>query len=108
MDNTNTLMRVAENPAIDQVAEPLSKAVRGAYETNTLSATASRRPDGRDDSASVSGLAPEPSESRMNRIARRAQEIYEHRGGEYGKAVEDWLQAEREIDAGMEASRTQD
>jgi nitrite reductase/ring-hydroxylating ferredoxin subunit/uncharacterized membrane protein len=32
MDNANTLMRVAENPAIDQVAEPLSKAVRGAYE----------------------------------------------------------------------------
>ena len=32
MDNTNTLMRVAESPAIDQVAEPLSKAVRGAYE----------------------------------------------------------------------------
>jgi nitrite reductase/ring-hydroxylating ferredoxin subunit/uncharacterized membrane protein len=32
MENTNALMRVAENPAIDQVAEPLSKAVRGAYE----------------------------------------------------------------------------
>jgi nitrite reductase/ring-hydroxylating ferredoxin subunit/uncharacterized membrane protein len=32
MENTNSLMRVAENPAIDQVAEPLSKAVRGAYE----------------------------------------------------------------------------
>lgn len=32
MDNPNTLMRALENPAIDQVAEPLSKAVRGAYE----------------------------------------------------------------------------
>jgi nitrite reductase/ring-hydroxylating ferredoxin subunit/uncharacterized membrane protein len=32
MENPNALMRVAENPAIDQVAEPLSKAVRGAYE----------------------------------------------------------------------------
>ena len=32
MDNTNELMRAAESPAIDQVAEPLSKAVRGAYE----------------------------------------------------------------------------
>src|SRR5436190_23726171 len=32
MDNTNTLMRVVEGPAIDQVAEPLSKAVKGAYE----------------------------------------------------------------------------
>jgi nitrite reductase/ring-hydroxylating ferredoxin subunit/uncharacterized membrane protein len=32
MENTNALMRVAQNPAIDQVAEPLGKAVRGAYE----------------------------------------------------------------------------
>ena len=32
MDSTNTLMRVAENPAIDQIAEPLSKAVRAVYE----------------------------------------------------------------------------
>ena len=37
--------------------------------------------------------------SRMNRIARRAHEIYEARGGEHGRALEDWLQAEREIDA---------
>jgi nitrite reductase/ring-hydroxylating ferredoxin subunit/uncharacterized membrane protein len=32
MESTNTLMRVADNPAIDQLAEPLSQAVRGAYE----------------------------------------------------------------------------
>lgn len=36
--------------------------------------------------------------SRMNRIAERAHEIYERRGGEDGRALEDWLQAEREID----------
>lgn len=34
----------------------------------------------------------------MNRIARRAHEIYEARGGQHGKAMEDWLKAEREID----------
>ena len=34
----------------------------------------------------------------MTRIARRAHEIYEARGGNEGKALEDWLQAEREID----------
>jgi hypothetical protein len=39
------------------------------------------------------------AELRMNRIARRAHEIYEARGGQHGKALEDWLQAEREIDA---------
>jgi hypothetical protein len=38
------------------------------------------------------------NESRMGRIARRAHEIYESRGGEHGKALEDWLRAEREID----------
>jgi nitrite reductase/ring-hydroxylating ferredoxin subunit/uncharacterized membrane protein len=31
MESTNTLTRVVGNPAIDQVAEPLSKAVREAY-----------------------------------------------------------------------------
>ena len=44
-------------------------------------------------------------ESRMNRIARRAHEIYEGRGGVHGKALDDWLQAEREVDAEMETSR---
>ena len=42
------------------------------------------------------------NEARISRIARRAHEIYEARGGEHGKALEDWLQAEREIDAEME------
>ena len=31
MESMNTLTRVVDNPAIDRVAEPLSKAVRGAY-----------------------------------------------------------------------------
>jgi hypothetical protein len=34
----------------------------------------------------------------MGRIAERAHQIYEARGGEHGKALDDWLQAEREID----------
>jgi len=42
------------------------------------------------------------NESRISRIARRAHEIYVARGGEHGKALEDWLQAEREIDAEMD------
>ena len=49
--------------------------------------------------------APEPTESRMNRIARRAHEIYEARGGQDGKALEDWLTAERQIDEEMERER---
>jgi nitrite reductase/ring-hydroxylating ferredoxin subunit/uncharacterized membrane protein len=33
MDSRNTLVAVTQQPALDRVAEPLSKAVRGAYET---------------------------------------------------------------------------
>jgi hypothetical protein len=31
------------------------------------------------------------------RIRQRAQEIYEQRGGGEGSALDDWLQAEREV-----------
>ena len=54
--------------------------------------------------AQAPGVGLQPTESRLNRIARRAHEIYEARGGEHGKAMEDWLQAERDIDAAIEAA----
>jgi len=45
-----------------------------------------------------SAPAPAPAESRIDRIARRAHEIYEARNGQHGTALEDWLNAERQID----------
>ena len=33
---------------------------------------------------------------------KRAHAIYQARGGEHGKALDDWLQAEREVDAEIE------
>lgn len=42
----------------------------------------------------------------MNRIARRAHEIYQARGGQHWKALDDWLQAEREIDAEIDRERS--
>ena len=66
---------------------------------------AGARDGGHDAPTSAPGSRPQPNESRMNRIARRAHEIYEARGGEHGKAMEDWLQAEREVDAEIEAPR---
>jgi hypothetical protein len=30
-------------------------------------------------------------------IARRAHELYVHRGGEHGKDVEDWIAAEKDL-----------
>jgi len=47
----------------------------------------------------------DPAQFRMNRIAARAHEIYEARGGEHGRAMDDWLQAEREIDAEIAAAQ---
>lgn len=41
---------------------------------------------------------PQPTQTRMNRIAIRAHEIYEARGGQHGMAMDDWLTAERQID----------
>ena len=61
------------------------------------------KPDARGEGISKPGPRP-VGESRMNRIARRAHEIYEARGGAHGKALEDWLQAEREIDAEIDRS----
>ena len=49
-----------------------------------------------------------PKEPRIERIARRAHEIYVARGGEHGKALDDWLRAEREIDAEDEQERPPD
>jgi hypothetical protein len=47
----------------------------------------------------VSGSPTSSPQSRLERIAQRAYAIYERRGGEDGSSMEDWLQAEREIDA---------
>ena len=57
--------------------------------------------------ASSSKPNPEnrPAESRLDRIARRAREIYEARGGAHGRDLDDWLDAEREIDAEIEKTK---
>jgi hypothetical protein len=44
------------------------------------------------------GTEAQPT-TRLGRIAQRAHEIYVARGGQDGKAMDDWLQAEREVDA---------
>lgn len=64
-----------------------------------------RRNEGAGPTPMSAPTAGNPSESRISRIARRAHEIYLARGGEHGKALEDWLQAEREIDQEMETQR---
>jgi hypothetical protein len=38
-------------------------------------------------------------EERLERIAARAYDLYEARGGTHGQDVDDWLQAEQQIDS---------
>lgn len=65
------------------------------------SAAAGASSESRSASTSPSDGSSSPSDgsSRMSRIARRAYEIYERRGGQQGQELEDWLQAEREVDS---------
>ncbi len=37
------------------------------------------------------------AEAQQDRIAQRAYELYEQRGRQEGRAMEDWLQAERQL-----------
>jgi hypothetical protein len=53
-------------------------------------------------SSSKSSSENRPVETRLERIARRAREIYEARGGAHGRDLDDWLAAEREIDTEIE------
>ena len=46
----------------------------------------------------------EPNPTREHEIRRRAFEIYLERGCEPGRDLEDWLQAERELDKSKTAS----
>ena len=39
-------------------------------------------------------------DTRLARIAQRAHEIYVARGGHEGRQLDDWLEAERQIDDG--------
>jgi hypothetical protein len=39
------------------------------------------------------------AEQRLERIAARAYDLYQARGGEHGQDVDDWLQAEQQVDA---------
>jgi hypothetical protein len=47
----------------------------------------------------VPSVAPRdlPATMTHREIARRAYELYEERGGEHGHDLDDWLQAEREL-----------
>lgn len=73
-----------------------------AGQSSAATATEDKPRDEREKLTPAPAPKQRPSEPRLERIAQRAHEIYERRGGAHGKDLDDWLQAEREIDAEME------
>ena len=57
----------------------------------------SKRPTSRKGRASAASNANAKELALYERIAQRAYELYEQRGRQAGSALEDWIQAEREI-----------
>src|SRR5438132_14428560 len=57
----------------------------------------SKRPTSRKSPARAPSNANAKELALYERIAQRAYELYEQRGRQAGSALEDWLQAEREI-----------
>jgi len=65
----------------------------------------SKRPTARKGPASAASNAKAQDSALFERIAQRAYELYEQRGGQAGSELEDWLQAEREIRSAAELSK---
>ena len=56
--------------------------------------------------ARMAGQKNQPSAELQEQICRRAQELYEQRGREEGRALDDWLQAEAELVKGKGRTAT--
>jgi hypothetical protein len=67
-------------------------------ETRKTDANNATREEGPEKVPSTNAPIPE------DRIRQRAYEIHQARGGALGRELDDWLQAEREIKAGMQPS----
>jgi len=65
----------------------------------------SKRPTSRKGRASAASNANAKELALFERIAQRAYELYEQRGGQAGSELEDWLQAEREVRSTAELSK---
>ena len=83
---------IAADDSMTDTRDPTARSQEADRAVGSGTQTSPSRP-GRADRA-----AERIEEPRIERIARRAFEIYEARGGQNGRALEDWLQAEREID----------
>lgn len=74
----------------------MSKKTTARRATPALPAATSRAGSGREKTGPVQQAAGR-AETRQDRIAQCAYELYEQRGRQEGLALEDWLQAERQL-----------
>ena len=65
----------------------------------------SKRPTARKGPVPAASNANAKELALFERIAQRAYELYEQRGGQAGSELEDWLQAEREVRSTAELSK---
>ncbi len=73
-------------------AEKGASLLRGKGRKEPRAAAPAAPPAGNEDEA----LTPE-EQDQADRIAARAYQIYQERGGEHGADLDDWLRAEREL-----------
>jgi hypothetical protein len=69
----------------------------GSNGTKTTTKRTSKRPPAATSSTNGEHAVVETRSPSRDEIARRAFELYLARGGEHGRAQEDWLTAEREL-----------
>lgn len=82
----------------------MAKSPRTTPASATPKPAASKAPASRK-ATPVEPVGPSHHGTDEDEIAQRAYEIYQERGGTHGEAVEDWLQAEREVRARRSGGR---
>lgn len=74
----------------------MSKISVSSRPTPTLSAGTSHAGSGSEKTSLAEQAAPR-AETHQDRVVRRAYELYEQRGRHDGRALEDWVNAERQL-----------
>ena len=74
----------------------MSKETTVSRPTPAMQAAASHVVPGRE-KAELAQQAARRAEAHQGRIAQRAYELYEQRGRQEGRSLEDWLDAERQL-----------
>jgi hypothetical protein len=89
--------KTVTNKKATSASRPAKKATSETKTSTTAKGALLPKTRARGPEISYPGPSMALSEELRERIAQRAYEIHQRRGGEHGSDWEDWLQAEREI-----------